>query len=206
MSTDEACVTSESHQFVKYQGLGNDFILVNNTVSSELKYSSQQAVILCARNFGIGADGLIFALPGQHGCDYTMRIYNSDGSEPQMCGNGIRCLAKFLHRLNMKDTTEVGSYRIWTNAGVIVASIQSSGLVEVDMGEPILEPARIPTILKPNTAVSQLVEKYPTGAVVDAEVQILLHGSAEPHVVKSTAVGMGNPHSVRYTSHCILTY
>lgn len=188
---------SELRRFVKYHGLGNDFILVDNTTSSELKYTSEQAVRICARNFGIGADGLVFALPGQQGCDYTMRIYNSDGSEPQMCGNGIRCLTKFLHRLNNKSNTDTGSYRIWTNAGVIVASIQSNGFVEVDMGEPILDPARIPTLLTPNTDVLEPLGKYPTGAVVDVEVQILLRGAAEPHVVKSTAVGMGNPHSVR---------
>lgn len=190
-----------AHPFVKYQGLGNDFIVVDNTCSSTLKYTSHQAVILCARNFGIGADGLIFALPGQHGCDYTMRIYNSDGSEPQMCGNGIRCLAKFLHRLNNKGVTDVGTYRIWTNAGVIGANMQANGLVEVDMGEPILDAARIPTLLKPNTDVVQPVGKCASGAVVEAEIQMLVHNTSativKPCILTSTAVGMGNPHSVR---------
>ena len=73
-------------QFAKYQGLGNDFILINNLQSTTPVYSPEQAVRLCDRNFGIGADGVIFVLPGKDGCDYTMRIYNSDGSEPQMCG------------------------------------------------------------------------------------------------------------------------
>ncbi len=85
-----------SIEFVKYQGLGNDFILIDNRSSSELIVSPEQAIKLCDRHFGIGADGVIFALPGLEGTDYTMRIINSDGSEPEMCGNGIRCLAGFI--------------------------------------------------------------------------------------------------------------
>ncbi|MEK0182000.1 diaminopimelate epimerase [Microcoleus anatoxicus] len=83
-------------EFAKYHGLGNDFILIDNRQSSEPVVTPEQAVVLCDRHFGIGADGVIFALPGQNGTDYTMRIFNSDGSEPEMCGNGIRCLAKFI--------------------------------------------------------------------------------------------------------------
>ncbi|XP_070006980.1 diaminopimelate epimerase, chloroplastic isoform X3 [Nicotiana tabacum] len=69
--------------FVKYHGLGNDFILVDNRDTTEPKVSPDQAVKLCDRNFGIGADGVIFAMPGVNGTDYTMRIFNSDGSEPE---------------------------------------------------------------------------------------------------------------------------
>jgi diaminopimelate epimerase len=83
-------------EFTKYHGLGNDFILIDNRHSCEPVITAEQAVLLCDRHFGIGADGVIFALPGQNGTDYTMRIFNSDGSEPEMCGNGIRCLAKFI--------------------------------------------------------------------------------------------------------------
>ena len=86
---------TSNHEFVKFQGLGNDFIMINNLASSELKYTPEQSVKLCDRNFGIGGDGVIFALPGINGCDYTMRIYNSDGSEPQMCGNNS-LLSKIL--------------------------------------------------------------------------------------------------------------
>ncbi|XP_038980002.1 diaminopimelate epimerase, chloroplastic-like [Phoenix dactylifera] len=69
--------------FVKYQGLGNDFIMVDNRDSLEPRVTPQQAVKLCNRNFGIGADGVIFALPGVNGTDYSMRIFNSDDSEPE---------------------------------------------------------------------------------------------------------------------------
>jgi diaminopimelate epimerase len=70
-------------EFTKYQGLGNDFILIDNRHQAEPSLSPEQAIKLCDRNFGIGADGVIFVLPGD-GTDYTMRIFNSDGSEPEM--------------------------------------------------------------------------------------------------------------------------
>ncbi|KAI3758652.1 hypothetical protein L6452_06221 [Arctium lappa] len=69
--------------FVKYHGLGNDFIMVNNLDSMDPIVTLEQAVKLCDRNFGIGGDGIIFAMPGSNGTDYTMRIFNSDGSEPE---------------------------------------------------------------------------------------------------------------------------
>jgi hypothetical protein len=70
--------TMTNEIFVKYHGLGNDFIIVDNTKSSAPRFTPEDAIKLCDRNFGIGGDGLIFALPGENGCDYTMRIYNSD--------------------------------------------------------------------------------------------------------------------------------
>ena len=86
-------------RFAKYQGLGNDFVLVDNRDSDVIKMSSERCAALCDRNFGIGADGVIFAMPPglvQADEDYSMRMYNSDGTEPEMCGNGIRCLANFV--------------------------------------------------------------------------------------------------------------
>ena len=70
---------------------GNDFLLIDNRGTTEPLVTPEQAVELCKHNFGVGGDGVIFALPGSNGCDHTMRIYNSDGTEPEMCGNGIRC-------------------------------------------------------------------------------------------------------------------
>jgi len=99
--------------FTKYQGLGNDFILIDNRHSPEPLITAEMAVAMCDRHFGIGADGVIFALPGQAATDYTMRIFNSDGSEPEMCGNGIRCLAQFIARLEANNA--IGrTYRIHT--------------------------------------------------------------------------------------------
>lgn len=95
-------------EFAKYEGLGNDFILIDDRDKSAPSLTPEQSERLCNRNFGIGGDGVIFALKPnaiegspevEGGYDFTMRIYNSDGSEPEMCGNGIRCFAAFLRDL-----------------------------------------------------------------------------------------------------------
>jgi diaminopimelate epimerase len=86
--------------FSKYEGLGNDFILIDDRERETPSLTPEESEKLCNRNFGIGGDGVIFALkPPSDDYDFTMRIYNSDGSEPEMCGNGIRCFAQFLKDL-----------------------------------------------------------------------------------------------------------
>ncbi len=167
-------------EFSKYQGLGNDFILIDNRHQQEPIISSEQAIQMCDRHFGIGADGVIFALPGQEGTDYTMKIYNSDGSEPEMCGNGIRCLAKFI--ANLEGNTEVNkSYRIHTLAGVIVPKLTSNGEVTVDMGKPQLTAGEIPTTLA--DAAEKVIAKS-------------LEVAGQSWTV--TCVGMGNPHCITF--------
>ncbi|KAL0866494.1 hypothetical protein Bca101_045612 [Brassica carinata] len=116
--------------FVKYHGLGNDFILVDNRDSSEPKVTQEQAAKLCDRNFGVGADGVIFAMPGVNGADYTMRIFNSDGN---VC------------------------FTMHTGAGLIVPEIQDDGQVKVDMGIPILKAQDVPTKL-PGTKGEAVVQ------------------------------------------------
>lgn len=172
-----------STKFSKYQGLGNDFILIDNTDSTNPYLSPEEGVKVCDRNFGIGADGVIFVLPGLNGCDYTMRIYNSDGSEPQMCGNGIRCMAKYLlSEIEEKsDLNNEVSYDIWTGAGKIVPKLKN-GEITVDMGEPVLVPDKIPTLIKPNK----------DGKVIDAEFNVANSN------YKVTTVSMGNPHVTIY--------
>jgi diaminopimelate epimerase len=134
-------------KFTKYHGLGNDFILLDNRHSDQPLISAEKAIELCDRHFGIGADGVIFALPAQNKTDYTMRIFNSDGSEPEMCGNGIRCFAQFITELEGKE--EIGKeYLINTLAGIITPKIQGNGQITVDMGEPILSADKIPTTIK----------------------------------------------------------
>ncbi len=169
-----------SIEFAKYHGLGNDFILIDNRSSSEPVVTPEQAVKLCDRNFGIGADGIIFALPGQNGTDYTMRIFNSDGSEPEMCGNGIRCLAGFIADLE-NNTSKNGKYRIHTLAGVITPQITSDDQVRVDMGVPKLLAAEIPTTLCPRD------EK-----VIDQPLEV----AGQSWSV--TCVSMGNPHCITF--------
>ncbi|XP_043695197.1 diaminopimelate epimerase, chloroplastic-like isoform X1 [Telopea speciosissima] len=166
--------------FVKYHGLGNDFILVDNRDSMEPKVTPEQAVKLCDRNFGIGADGVIFAMPGINGTDYSMRIFNSDGSEPEMCGNGVRCFARFIAELdNIKGKH---SFSVHTGAGLIVPEIQDGGKVRVDMGQPILNPSDVPTKLLANK----------DQAVIKSELKV------DGLTWNVTCVSMGNPHCVTF--------
>jgi diaminopimelate epimerase len=132
---------SRSASFVtrerRYHGIGNDFILLDNRASDTPLVTPEQAVELCKPKFGVGADGVIFALRGKEGCDWTMRIFNSDGTEPEMCGNGIRCMAQFVASLEAK-TGMTFSTTIHTLAGTIIPTVQADGLIRVDMGTPIL--------------------------------------------------------------------
>ncbi|CAJ1896814.1 unnamed protein product [Sphenostylis stenocarpa] len=167
--------------FAKYHGLGNDFVLIDNRDSSEPRISPEKAVQLCDRNFGVGADGVIFVLPGINGTDYTMRIFNSDGSEPEMCGNGVRCFAKFVSQLENLQGSH--SFTVHTGAGLIIPEVLDNGNVRVDMGEPVLKASDVPTKLPANK----------DNAVVKSE---LIVDGVIWHV---TCVSMGNPHCVTFS-------
>ncbi|WP_066382616.1 diaminopimelate epimerase [Anabaena sp. CA = ATCC 33047] len=167
-------------EFTKYHGLGNDFILIDNRASKSPVVTPEQAIELCDRHFGIGADGVIFALPGAKDTDYTMRIFNSDGSEPEMCGNGIRCLAAFLADLEGLSRTK-DTYRIHTLAGVITPQLMPDGEVKVDMGLPRLLASEIPTTL---TAADAKVINQPL--------------EVEGTTWDVTCVSMGNPHCITF--------
>ncbi len=161
--------------FTKYQGLGNDFILIDNRTQSEPMLSLEQARQVCDRNFGVGGDGVIFLLPSTRQ-PHAMRIFNNDGSEAQMCGNGIRCLAKFMRELNIP--TEDGGYALETKAGLIVPRFDGAQ-VTVDMGPPRLMAEEIPTTLVPK---GEKVLNLPL---------------PEPWSrFNVTTVSMGNPHAV----------
>ncbi|MBD2257313.1 diaminopimelate epimerase [Pseudanabaena sp. FACHB-2040] len=171
-------------EFTKYHGLGNDFILIDNRHQSEPVLTAEDAVLWCDRHFGIGADGVIFALPGQSGTDYTMRIFNSDGSEPEMCGNGIRCLAQFIGDLEASDgnaATLPYAYRIHTLAGTITPELQTNGQVTVDMGQPYLLAGEIPTTL------AAADEKVVSQSLIVAD-----------RTWEVTCVSMGNPHCITF--------
>jgi len=172
-----------SIEFTKYHGLGNDFILIDNRASNEPIVTPAQAIKLCDRHFGIGADGVIFALPGENGTDYTMRIFNSDGSEPEMCGNGIRCLAAFVADL---DGHHSAQHRIHTLAGVISPQLMPNGQVKVDMGIPRLLAAEIPTTLCAEN------EK-----VIDQSLEV----AGKSWLV--TCVNMGNPHCITFVEDVV---
>jgi diaminopimelate epimerase len=166
--------------FSKYQGLGNDFILIDNRHSDTPLIEPEAAIIWCDRHFGIGADGVIFVLAGQDDTDYSMRIFNSDGSEPEMCGNGIRCMAKFIAELEGKTDLAV-TYKIHTLAGIITPEVLPEGDVQVDMGEPRLLRAEIPTTL---------------GAANDTVIDGSIDIDGQAWTV--TCVSMGNPHCMTF--------
>ncbi|GIX47276.1 MAG: diaminopimelate epimerase [Candidatus Tectimicrobiota bacterium] len=163
-------------KFTKMHGLGNDYIYVNG-FEETLADPAAVARVVSDRHFGIGSDGLILILPSTR-ADFRMRIFNADGSEAEMCGNGIRCLAKYVydHGLTRKTTLQVE-----TGAGILELRLTvKDGRVEavrVDMGEPRLQRADIPM-------------QGPAGPVL----QEPLHVDGERFLV--TAVSMGNPHCV----------
>jgi len=168
-------------QFSKYQGLGNDFLILDGRLSpgdqDDLGLTPDRIRRLCDRRFGVGADGLILALPARDDGEVRMRIFNADGSEPEMCGNGIRCLARYL--ADSDGDTAGRQWQIETLAGRIVPELRSDGTIRVDMGVPFLDPAAIPTTL----------EMGPSGVA-----QGCLEAAGSQFMVGS--VGMGNPHVV----------
>lgn len=190
-SSSALCMTATATStinFKKYEGLGNDFILIDDRDRTTPSLTPEQSERLCNRNFGVGGDGVIFALKAENTSDddddeydFRMRIYNSDGSEPEMCGNGIRCMAKFLQDLLGEDAKS--SYKIDTLAGPIVPVMNDDGTVTVDMGTPIWEASLIPTTLPPNheDGMSVIEQSYE---------------SPNGKTWTITTVSMGNPHAI----------
>lgn len=166
--------------FAKMHGLGNDFIILNCLDETEYipsKLYHSLSAELCDRHFGIGADGVLLVLPSAQ-ADIRMRIINSDGSEAEMCGNGIRCFARFVYE---KGIVPKEVMTIETLAGIMVPRILLDqdgqvSQVEVDMGQPILEKADIPMVGE--------------GQAISVAIQI------EEQTFQITAVSMGNPHCV----------
>ncbi|KAG7336516.1 diaminopimelate epimerase [Nitzschia inconspicua] len=166
-------------EFSKYEGLGNDFILIDDRDRDTPSLTPEESEKLCDRNFGVGGDGVIFALkpPSEGDYDFRMRIYNSDGSEPEMCGNGIRCFAQFLKDLG----ADAESYKVDTLAGPIVPIMNADGTITVDMGPPILKAANVPTTLASNAEDDSVVEQTM---------------ECNGKTWKVNAVSMGNPHCI----------
>jgi len=174
-------------EFVKYEGLGNDFIMVNNLDSDSPIITPEEASRLCDRHLGIGGDGVIFVMKDKdryNGIDddyYQMRIYNSDGSEPEMCGNGVRCVGKYLAEI--KKAKAPKRYNVLTLGGNMILDIREDGQVCVDMGPPILNAPDVPTKLKAE------------GEVVKAPLEV------DGKTWSVTCVSMGNPHCVTFGEH-----
>jgi diaminopimelate epimerase len=167
-------------RFTKVQGLGNDFILING-LEEKIKIIDfpELAVKMCDRHFGVGADGLVLLQPSDR-ADISMHIFNSDGSEAEMCGNVIRCAAKYLfeHGLVRKEKIQVE-----TLAGIRVPELLLEdgqvGAIRVDMGEPRLDRSDIPMLGSAGPVVNEPLE------IDGAEFRV-------------TAVSMGNPHCILF--------
>ena len=173
--------------FDKYHGNGNDFIIIDsrnsNIYNSFLKKEIFSVKDLCDRNFGVGADGVIFiSEPSNNNNDAKMIIYNSDNSEAEMCGNGIRCMIEYLHN-NKKNQLEECIYKIETKAGLKVGKYKS-GIISVQMGKPIFESNKIPT------TIFQKENSIPFETFTHKEFSN-----------KGYAVGMGNPHLIIFTDN-----
>src|SRR6266851_2451827 len=134
-------------RFTKMHGIGNDYVYVDCVNQSPPRDPVALSRAVSDRHFGIGGDGLILICRSER-ADVRMRMYNADGSESEMCGNGIRCVAKFAYDHGL---TRNNPMRVETGRGVLTLALElRNGKVErvtVDMGEPILEADRIPTLL-----------------------------------------------------------
>lgn len=163
-------------KFTKMQGLGNDYVYMD-AIHQKIENESSLAQFVSDRNFGIGSDGLILICKSDI-ADFKMRMFNSDGSEAEMCGNGIRCVGKFVYDKGLTSKTTVS---IETLAGIKTLELNTKeGKVEtvkVDMGEPILNPRDIPVISEEEPVKNLILE-------------------AEGRKFKFTCVSMGNPHAI----------
>ena len=163
-------------KFTKMHGCGNDYVYVN-LFEEQVDDPASVSIKVSDRHFGIGSDGVITIGPSDK-ADFRMRIYNADGSEAEMCGNGIRCVAKYVYDHKLTDKTEIS---VESGAGVKYLTLfVENGKVEqvrVDMGEPILTPAEIPVVADGDK-------------VIDAPIEV---GGKTWNM---TCVSMGNPHAV----------
>jgi len=166
-------------QFSKWHGQGNDFVIVNG-FQEKLNDYKQAAIAVCDRHFGIGADGLVILLPPTTaGADFRIRIFNSDGSEAEMCGNATRCIARYVYENGLSEKTRL---TLETLAGFIKPEIIFEGgqvkTICVDMGEPRLLRSEIPV----------------AGEADSRAVNIPLEAAGAVYGI--TCVSMGNPHCV----------
>lgn len=162
-------------KFTKMQGLGNDFVVID-AIGQAVEMTAALARRLADRRFGVGCDQiLIVERPTQAGVDFRYRIFNADGGEVEQCGNGARCFVRFVVDKLLTDKTEI---RVETKSGIIAPRLAEGGLVTVDMGQPVLEAAKVPFL-----------------AETEAVVHALELENGE--TVGITAVSMGNPHAVQ---------
>ena len=165
-------------RFTKMHGLGNDYVYVNG-FQEKIENPSEVAKYVSDRHFGIGSDGLILINPSEV-ADFEMEMYNADGSRGEMCGNGIRCVAKYVYDYGLTDQTQIS---VETLGGIkyLDLTVQDGkvALVKVDMGSPILKPECIPIRAEGDIVVNE--------PIVAGRIEY-----------RMTGVSMGNPHAVVY--------
>ena len=165
-------------QFTKMHGLGNDYVYMD-AINQKIENRSELAKFVSDRHFGIGSDGLILICPSDK-ADFKMQMFNQDGSESEMCGNGIRCVGKFVYD---KGLTNKKNITIETLAGIKKLDMTEENgkikMAKVDMGMPILEPEKIPVISNENPVKNLKIHIY------DKDFTF-------------TCVSMGNPHAVTF--------
>lgn len=165
-------------KFTKMHGIGNDYIYVNCFKETVID-PGKVAIEVSDRHFGIGGDGLILICPSDK-ADFRMRMFNADGSEGEMCGNGIRCVGKYVYDKGLTGNIKVS---IETLAGIKILEMQTkNGLVEkvkVDMGEPVLKPGLIPVLYEGDRFIARNI-------------------STSEGTFSATCISMGNPHAVVY--------
>jgi diaminopimelate epimerase len=170
---------NEAMRFTKMQGAGNDYIYINCFHEPPPKDAPAVSRRISDRHFGVGGDGLILICPSER-ADARMRMFNADGSEAEMCGNGVRCVAKYVYDHGIAKKPVL---KIETGRGVLTLELEVAGdkvhQVRVDMGEPILEAERIPTTWAGNPPMNQHLE---------------------PSDLQGTCVSMGNPHCVIFVN------
>ncbi len=168
-------------KFTKMHGAGNDYVYIN-CFKEEVSNPELLSIQVSDRHKGIGSDGLVLIMPSEK-ADFRMRMFNSDGSEAQMCGNASRCVGKYVYDNGLTTKTEI---TLETKAGI--KSLQlfpKDGKIQkarVNMGEPILEPQKIPVDLNSERIVGQTID-------------------FDPEIYDITCVSMGNPHTIIFTNN-----
>ena len=165
-------------RFTKMQGAGNDYVYVDCFATPLPRDPAALARKIADRNFGVGGDGLILICPADDGADARMRMFNADGSEAEMCGNGLRCVAKYVYDHGIARKPQL---KLQTGRGVLSVDLEIARervqRVRVNMGEPVLESVKIPTRLPGNPPVNMPL-------------------TIEGRTFHVTCVSMGNPHCV----------
>ncbi|MEE0810099.1 diaminopimelate epimerase [Blautia sp.] len=165
-------------KFTKMQGIGNDYVYVN-CFKEQIENPSQAAIKVSDRHFGVGSDGLILIKPSDV-ADFEMEMYNADGSQGAMCGNGIRCVAKYVYDYHLTDKTSIS---VNTKSGIkyLDLTVEDGKVkeVKVNMGAPILNTAEIPMIYGKEQVIAQPL-------------------NINQNLYEVTAVSMGNPHVIVY--------